>query len=813
MGQIAVSNSTGATTHSGAPASLSFSYNAASNTYSVVEGGRSQTFAPSNIDPTQSNSKITTYKRVSGNTTDFLSISTNGTATGQTKYVGAGFWQRQVNGSTSTNGYFDAFTYGVQTPQSSMPRSGAASFDVQMMGASTFVTNVSSVSGTGRLDADFGTGAIYTLINYQTTDLNSGATNFGGVMNATAMLSSGSNHFNGRVTFNTTEYGPTNEFHGSFYGPGAEEVGATFSAQGENSAIVGAIWGARNSKQLNQAGGLNTFGQAAFYPVQASNLAATLDANGKVASASTGNPIVARYHPDSLPDLMYRSATDVFAGPTPGSEIQGQGESYLSAPGGAESALAAGLIYRATGVNIGFDSYIYGIQAPVSAIPLTGKAFFNGGIRGGIMEPGAQPQTFSGPGKLTADLGAGTLTGSGTYQARVLNSSDLFHSHNATPDIVTDSGNWSTNATITSGKNAITGTLMLDGAKDYSGQFNANFYGKAGDQIGGTFALASGTGGRANGTLTAALDPVTTSSTQPLSAITGPTVMQAFSGIISYQYINHSGLYEDYHSDEFGSTSRGMTLNPSSTSSKLIVNSSLGEGVIAQFGDPDFSSTKSTAAMNVYVRDITNPANPYTEITELRNYIFDGQGGRIALTYSGFSEYIYTYRVPNDYHVIRDAFISYGRGTVADLMPHSGTGSYTGVAKGSAIIYDPDPSSIFKIAHVYNVDGSSSVQVDFASGAANGRISLSGLGVAGEPLRDFGTANFSGSVGSVTNFFPSTATFGTLQANSSAGPLQGNVLGYFYGPSAQELGGYFDFRYAEGQSQGFVRGGFATTGH
>jgi hypothetical protein len=215
LGTISVPNSGALVTASAASnPTLNFVYNAANQSYTVTDGSLSRNFLPSDIDPSQSTSAVTTYKVTSGSTTDQLSLTKTGTAAGQTRYVASGFWQRQVNGSATTDGRFYAFTFGAVTPDGSVPRSGAASFDVKLLGVRTFSSDIYSLSGTGTYYVDFLSGGMAGsgFYNERNTVTGFGSNGFG--WRSYALLSASNNSFSGNLTLDSIG---TGALRGSLY--------------------------------------------------------------------------------------------------------------------------------------------------------------------------------------------------------------------------------------------------------------------------------------------------------------------------------------------------------------------------------------------------------------------------------------------------------------------------------------------------------------------------------------------------------------------------------------------------------------------
>ena len=102
---------------------LTFSYDLASNSYTVSTQGRSQTFAPSTR--TSATGGIAVYALTSGTTTDRLTIETasvTGYSATSPQYSGLGYWQRTATGSASSDVSVDFFVYGVSSAASAVPR-------------------------------------------------------------------------------------------------------------------------------------------------------------------------------------------------------------------------------------------------------------------------------------------------------------------------------------------------------------------------------------------------------------------------------------------------------------------------------------------------------------------------------------------------------------------------------------------------------------------------------------------------------------------------------------------------------------------
>ncbi|MEN3748862.1 hypothetical protein TPR58_16930 [Sphingomonas sp. HF-S3] len=242
-----------AVTTSAARSSVTVSYDAATRSYSISTDGRSQIFRPSDRDAAQSSSATDVFVRTNGSITDSLTLTRPSATSGALayKYVGAGYWQRTNNGTSAVTGSFDAFTYGVETPDAALPRTGSANYSLDLLGIAAGWRGLRAISGTGRLEANFASGLIAIRGTAREYDVPTGSLASGAmVFSSETALSSTGNGFNGSFSYNS-EYATTYDAYdgtvaGRFYGPGAEEVGATFSARNrDGSSIVGTLTGGR----------------------------------------------------------------------------------------------------------------------------------------------------------------------------------------------------------------------------------------------------------------------------------------------------------------------------------------------------------------------------------------------------------------------------------------------------------------------------------------------------------------------------------------------------------------------------------------
>ncbi len=119
--------STGAGTVTAGSPTIAVAYDAANGSYTVTSGSRSQSFRPTDKDAANSSAQLTVFQRTTGDVTDSLTLTNTGTSGAyRYQYVGGGFWQQTRRSNNAAAGTVDAFTYGVRTPATAVPRTGSA---------------------------------------------------------------------------------------------------------------------------------------------------------------------------------------------------------------------------------------------------------------------------------------------------------------------------------------------------------------------------------------------------------------------------------------------------------------------------------------------------------------------------------------------------------------------------------------------------------------------------------------------------------------------------------------------------------------
>ena len=274
-GSASYSKTAGLSSQSTASATLSIAYFAGTNSYAVSSGGVSQTFAQADRDAL-SNAQVTVYKKVAGNVTDTLSLTNPGTSGALTyKYVGSGFWQRTTDSASNTSATVNGFTYGAVTPDAAVPRSGNASYSFDLLGTHVYDDSPVSLGGTGTMLAQFGPNTLAFSGTYKEVRPDGTVVVPNGLpLSGSGTIASAGNGFTGTLKLFTL----TETLDGRFYGPAADEFGASFYGDGSVGTLIG-----RRDATLASSGGTTSF------TVKSASRRATYDSSGKTAPLAGDN--------------------------------------------------------------------------------------------------------------------------------------------------------------------------------------------------------------------------------------------------------------------------------------------------------------------------------------------------------------------------------------------------------------------------------------------------------------------------------------------------------------------------------------------
>lgn len=214
-------------------ATVGFSYDAASGTYTVAGPGSSASFTAANA--TSATGYAAAFAKTTGTVTDTLMLYGNVPATApsatppvQLSYASFGYWSHTDTAAVQTQDTY--FVFGYPTAASAVPTTGTATYQgtvsataLQYGAAAAMLV---PLSGTTSLTANFASQTVSTNINL--TILN-GATY--AAFTGTGTISA--NQFAGTLASTNTQF-TGGAFTGGFFGPAAQETGLTFQATFHN---------------------------------------------------------------------------------------------------------------------------------------------------------------------------------------------------------------------------------------------------------------------------------------------------------------------------------------------------------------------------------------------------------------------------------------------------------------------------------------------------------------------------------------------------------------------------------------------------
>jgi hypothetical protein len=491
----------------GAKSTLTINYDAGSDSYTIQTAGRSQTFAPSD-KTTSAVAGEATFKKADGANTDYLTLVTTPFETQTSnKYVGLGFWQRNQTSNSQQNTDFDIFTYGLDTPATALPRTGTAAYNIDAFGLVTAKGMApSTLQGLGTFGVDFGSG-LFSADAYLTQyDLVNGGSLEGGSIHLLAggHLASGSNAFAGNMSFEDTFGLMAGTINGHFYGPNAQEVGATFAGDdATGDTVVGGFTGQQGGTVATNLSLTNIVTSQLFYSFGA-QLEAVAGTGGAIAGANSYQMIgQLTAHPDGSFDFSPGLSNLTYATFTPADKVsdglpnfttyqKAVGDQTLRVatynPGAGNSELA--LTYASFGIWQQSDTnapianseqvyFAYGITTPYGALTRrTGTGHYEGVAYGGAVDASlAARYALSGTSVFDVDFGAQDYTGSLALHGRQEGSGTA-----------RDFGSFSFAGNV--GANGSTAPVSQNG--NQVGNLVSNFFGPDGEEIAGTFTMVTG---------------------------------------------------------------------------------------------------------------------------------------------------------------------------------------------------------------------------------------------------------------------------------------------------------------------------------
>lgn len=769
--RFTAASSSGAVT-SGA---ITIRYDAVTKGYSLNTPTGTITFLPTDIDNAQSSAGAVVYSRTSGNTTDTLTLTRPGTSGPLTyQYVGGAYWQRttQVNSGT-VDGSIDTIAYGVATPTTAVPRTGQASFGVDLIGARSVGSGLAAIAGVGTMLVDFARGTVTTVGRVTSGGVQNGTAN--NSFSANGTLSASANSFSGNFTLE--DFGRfTGTMEGRFYGPAAQEVGAAVKATYTTDLLVATLTGRRgtgapaNSQFNDLSTNINqpALANSELFSASSAQIATTL--SGTSGSSNTGtfsdgsrsaNPLTIFFDSTSrsytviAPDRtssFFPPSYDLSLGTT--SERFGEGAQTITPPNGAPitltySRVGSWMLREAAtaGNRYRIEDFVYGIATPDASLPRSGSGNYRILLSGNFADGDFPNLTrANGNGVLEANFATGALNAVGSVDF----SEDYTMSGRAAGSV---RGSFDLTAQIASATNAFAGSINLSGLGAYTGTFNGRFYGPGADEVGGAFSVSDGGSGIGAGTIIGIKDAnaVLPGSIVPLTSLSGPTPL-ANSAVIVGSSANAGFITKV----SFDPTTNRYVLGFS--------DSTIGGGSTTDLvlDGNNRDQLASTTSQSVHIGEFRG-APFMAKVSTL------GSGNpTIALTYTGYTTF--DYNVPQ---FLTRYFAFYGIETPALSMPRTGSGTYSGIVTGYGASYGPDGGQ----TNNYTLSGTGTLTANFAASTIASTLSISGRTLDGNAtLRDFGSFSHTGSYSGNTFFL---------------GVNRNSLAGHFFGPAANEVAAIF----------------------
>jgi len=482
---------------------LTVSYNASNQSYTLSKGGQTQAFTSANA-VNSGNTDFAAYQKTTGSVQEALTLTTPGTSGALTyQYVGGGAWERADVSSGTLDFSYTPFTYGAATADSAVQRTGTGLFSVSLVGA-RIMDQPYAVAGDGKMQVDFQKGLLTANGNFTTMNVQTGYVESLGIYFASATLSSTTNNFAGAFAMDDgSRY--TGAWVGKFYGPSNQEVGATWYISNNNGEYAaGYLIGRQDSSVTPYNMSLTPIQYSERFDARTSNLTftdmgngignntvvsraiATLSYNAGAASyryVDDNNSIDTTFTSANRSAGLSNSAADVYQ------MTDGSGINYkltLSKPGSGNPQIA--LSYMSFGhweqaQSVSQDArdrwFAYGVRTNPFQIP-TGTGTFNGIVAGkAVAWTGGETFNLTGTSSFDVNFSAATFTGSlnpvGT--SLVNGASRNFGSFSFSGGAMDKDGGLSAN--VMSGGN-------------FAGYFEGALYGPNATELGGVFGLQSG---------------------------------------------------------------------------------------------------------------------------------------------------------------------------------------------------------------------------------------------------------------------------------------------------------------------------------
>lgn len=404
-----------------------------------------------------------------------------------------------------------------------------------------------------------------------------------------------------------------------------------------------------------------------------------------------------------------------------------------------------------TGGAEGADSY--GVVTAGSALPASGQAKLSGLITAEYVEEAGQ---IDGPiglaALLTVDVDFAARTASLNSSPFTSDSTQFYGGNGQEPG--TDLHGVLTYA---AGQNDLSGTLTSsDGS--LSGGATARFYGPSAQELGGVFTLQSTAGGEMVGAF----------GVGPTAAPPSPN-FSTWSVVGAPATITLSGIgQEQLYSDQQGLRTVGA---PSNTLAETLTEQTDASGDLTQlvFQDPSRTVTFDTASGNATIsKNLQMPGFQYA-VDGAGDIALVADAKTLGWNYQTFG----VWETEGNLSGSSFGTVSAGSVTPANAIPSSGTATFDG-----------------QLGFVWgDTTWAAGLTVDVDFGARTASLT-SGV-ITQENLSSNGPNGNSIITGALTFQPNQNALTGTVSGSGNWAGFSGSATARFYGPAAQELGGFF----------------------
>lgn len=740
------------------------------------------------------NALYETYRSSDAAAANLVQLSRFGAqAAVDTDYVRSGLWVRSSGPPDALFTQVRAFTFGILTAGSDVPKLGTGSFSVVLGARSGGGGGLTQIDGSGLFAANFAN-ATWTLDGVVTPRFafagSDGASVSYQPLIGSGTLRGGANGFDGVIGIGGMSSIGSAPIAGSFYGPGAAELGGAFATRtvgvGGNSDtfFVGSLIGTRGTtaptiETLSSLLGpvnLRRFRSSVRVNTDIAN-SPSVEFNGSTESSVTIDPAaqILRLGGSVTLDPGNKAASDSDARFTVYRPVAGSTSPTYRVynPGTANSELPLDFVGFALNDAFGAGVDTFGLTSAFDGLPRSGRGTYTGVFYGNAFDVGAANRyTLAGAASLVADFGAQTIGGG--FSAIATSASG----------VATDLGRFDLingsigvfnrfNPAAPSG-NVVSADLI--GAPGAAGSLFGNFFGPEEQEFGSTVKFITPAAGGVligngaivgkRGAIVAAAVPATPPAPAgPANTSLAPLTV---SDVFQADAERASAFYPGNGTSPIGARSTRLTVRYDSATQSYTVEEA---GDAAGFSPAD----RSANANRLYELFATSTGSTTDTLRLTRT----GAQGATGTRYAGGGIWLHDATAHGVRQVVMRSF-SYGIPTAAADIPTTGSATFgvvlTGVQAVGQVTTQPDLAS---------VNGSGLFTINWANRQVIGTgvtYTRSPLPGGAAPFLVPGTIEYNGIA------LPTGGLDGFVVLANAGGTGSGTADGRLYGPGAAEIG-------------------------